>query len=88
MEPRSDPVDFKGVRDAYDTVSQAYARHLPDTRADARLDLAMVDEFAHALATRGEGSRVLDGGCGTGRMSRYLTERGCDVDGVDLSPRA
>jgi hypothetical protein len=30
--------------------------------------------------------RVLDAGCGAGRMSRYLAERGCCVEGVDLPP--
>lgn len=29
---------------------------------------------------------VLDGGCGSGRMSRYLADRGCRVEGIDLSP--
>ena len=29
--------------------------------------------------------RVLDAGCGTGRLSRHLTYAGCSVDGLDLS---
>lgn len=86
MEPSSELVDFNGVRNAYDTVAQDYAQHLPDTRAEASLDLAMVDEFAVAVTTMSPAARVLDAGCGTGRMSRYLAERGCDVEGVDLSP--
>jgi SAM-dependent methyltransferase len=32
------------------------------------------------------GTRVLDVGCGVGRWSRLLAERGADVLGVDLSP--
>lgn len=32
------------------------------------------------------GARVLDAGCGAGRMSRYLADRGAHVEGVDLSP--
>jgi len=34
------------------------------------------------------GLRVLDVGCGTGRTSRYLAERGASVVGVDFSARA
>jgi SAM-dependent methyltransferase len=88
----SDPLDFRTVRHAYDTVAEDYATHLPDTRAEAPLDLAMVDAFAEAV-TSGDGAGdggildggVLDAGCGAGRMSRYLTDRGCPVQGVDLS---
>jgi SAM-dependent methyltransferase len=80
-----DPLGFRAVRDAYDTVAMDYATHLPDTRAEAPLDLAMVDAFADVVAS-GDDARVLDAGCGAGRMSRYLAERGCLVQGVDLSP--
>ncbi|WP_433131474.1 class I SAM-dependent DNA methyltransferase [Micromonospora sp. CA-240977] len=81
----SDPLDLRGVRRAYDTVAEDYATCLPDTRAEAPLDLAMVDAFAEAVTAGGD-TRVLDAGCGPGRMSRYLTDRGCLVQGVDLSP--
>ena len=80
----SDPLDFSGVRLAYDVVAEDYATHLPDARAEASLDLAMIDAFAEAV-TASDDPRVLDAGCGTGRISRYLTERGCLVQGVDLS---
>jgi SAM-dependent methyltransferase len=77
--------DFRDVRRAYDTVASDYATHLPDTRAEAPLDLAMVDAFTEAVRSDDD-PLVLDAGCGTGRMSRYLTDRGCRVVGVDLSP--
>ena len=83
--PPTDPFDFGSVRHAYDTVAGDYAGYLPDTRAEAPLDLAMVDAFADAV-TSGDDARVLDAGCGAGRMSRYLADRGCLVEGVDLSP--
>jgi len=80
----SDSLDLRSVQLAYDTVAEDYATYLPDTRAEAPLDLAMIDAFAEAV-TSGDDPRVLDAGCGAGRMSRYLTERGCLVEGVDLS---
>lgn len=80
----ADPFDLRNVRHAYDTVAEDYAARLPDTRAEAPLDLAMVDAFAAAVAEGG--GRVLDAGCEAGRMSRCLADRGCVVEGVDLSP--
>ena len=82
------------VRAAYDTVASTYAAMLPDTRAEAPLDLAMVDAFITAVRGQGhegadhpgDGAPVLDAGCGTGRMSRHLADRGCAVRGIDLSP--
>ncbi|WP_406829338.1 class I SAM-dependent methyltransferase [Pedococcus sp. KACC 23699] len=79
-----DPFAVEVVRHAYDTVAGTYATHLPDTRAEAPIDLAMVDSFIEAVGT-GDAAAVLDAGCGTGRMSRYLADRGCAVQGVDLS---
>jgi SAM-dependent methyltransferase len=73
------------VRHAYDTVAEDYAAHLPDTRAEAPLDLAMVAAFAEAVGS--EDAPVLDAGSGTGRMSRHLAGLGCRVEGTDLSPR-
>lgn len=67
---------------AYDTVAEAYAETFPDTRAELPVDLAMIDHF---IALLPDGPRVLDAGCGTGRMLPYLAARGCQVQGVDLS---
>ena len=74
----ADPFAVRNVRHAYDTVAEDYAARLPDTRAEAALDLAMVDALATAVAGPG-GARVLDAGCGAGRISRYLADRGCVV---------
>lgn len=58
----------------------------PDTRAEAPLDLAMIDSLTEAV-TVSDDPQVLDAGCGAGRMSRYLAERGYLVQGADLSSR-
>jgi len=72
------------VRATYDTVAEDYAAHFPGTEPEAAIDLAAIGHFVTLLET---GTRdVLDAGCGTGRMSRYLTDHGCHVQGVDLSP--
>ena len=78
------PLDYGRVRHAYDTVAEDYAAYLPDTRAEAPLDLAMVDAFVAAVTSAAD-AKVLDAGCGAGRTSRYLADRGCRVEGVDLS---
>jgi SAM-dependent methyltransferase len=81
--------DYTDVRHAYDTVAADYAERLPDTRAEAPLDLAMVDAFVAAVlsdVTDPTAAPVLDAGCGAGRMSAYLAARGASVCGVDLSP--
>ena len=73
------------VRTAYDTVAADYAAHFPDLGAETQLDRAMLDAFVAAVGSEPD-ARVLDAGCGAGRISRYLADRGCDVQGIDLSP--
>ncbi len=45
-----------------------------------------VQKAALAQVLPAAGARTLDFGCGTGRLSGWLTAKGLDVDGVDASP--
>ncbi|MFI7603349.1 class I SAM-dependent methyltransferase [Actinoplanes sp. NPDC049681] len=47
-------------------------------------DLAGEARLIDAMVPRG--SRILDAGCGTGRVGGYLAAAGHDVTGVDLDP--
>lgn len=67
----------------YDAVADAYDRLLPGLDAEHPRDVAMLEAFADAAAE--EGGSVVDVGCGTGRVARWLGARGLPVLGVDPS---
>ncbi|KRE56443.1 class I SAM-dependent methyltransferase [Phycicoccus sp. Soil748] len=75
--------DEPAVRSAYDEVADTYADHFRSTEPELPVELAMVEHFASLV---GGGRRVLDAGCGAGRMMPVLAGHGCRVEGVDLSP--
>ena len=70
----ADPFGQHAVRRAYDTVAEDYAAQLPDTRAEAPLDLAMLDAFAAAVTADGDPS-VLDAGSVTRWSSNATSTR-------------
>ena len=70
------------VRSAYDAIAAEYAATFPTTEPEAAVDLAMVEHFI-GLLHEARGTHVLDAGCGTGRMARLLTDRGCTVVGAN-----
>lgn len=74
---------FESVRNAYDEVADTYADYFRSTEGEAPLELAMI---AHFVALLPQGSRVLDAGCGAGRMLPLLARHGAHPVGVDLSP--
>ncbi len=77
--------DTDATRRFYDTVAAAYAAALPDTRAEAPLDLGMIAQFV-ADVPDGDGL-IVDAGCGTGRLLAHLATLGASpLAGVDLSP--
>jgi ubiquinone/menaquinone biosynthesis C-methylase UbiE len=73
------------IRAIYDEVAPAYAAALPDLRAEQPLDRALLRVLAEEVREAG-GDRVLDAGCGTGRLVGPLQELGLRVVGADLSP--
>src|SRR5690348_12567432 len=79
----TNPQDELAVRLAYDEVADTYADHFRATEPEMPVELAMVQHFTTLLS--GE-RRVLDAGCGAGRMMPHLAALGCRVEGVDLSP--
>jgi ubiquinone/menaquinone biosynthesis C-methylase UbiE len=66
------------VEDTYAKIAQAYTDEFFDDKAD----LPFVDVLAQALPN---GTKVLDVGSGPGQFSKYLTEKGFAVEGVDVS---
>ncbi len=70
------------TRSAYDTVADVYADHIRSTEPENPLELAMIDHFVALVPAP---RRVLDAGCGAGRMLPHLAARGCQPEGIDLS---
>lgn len=68
----------KYVEDTYAKIAQAYTDEFFDDKAD----IPFVDTLVRTLPN---GSRVLDIGSGPGQFSKYLTEKGCVVEGIDVS---
>jgi SAM-dependent methyltransferase len=73
----------RAVAADYDRVADEYARHIYAELAGKPFDRKLLDRFATLVG----GGRICDVGCGPGHVARYLYERGCDVVGIDLSPR-
>jgi SAM-dependent methyltransferase len=67
----------------YNRVADEYAARIYGELAGKPFDRDLLDRFATLVG----GGRVCDVGCGPGHVARYLGERGCDVFGIDLSPR-
>ncbi len=81
----SEPLHVTETRTAYDTVAVDYARLLEDELARSPLDRALLGHFAELVGLEG-GGRVVDVGCGPGRITGHLATLGLDVSGIDLSP--
>lgn len=72
------------VQATYDSIAEEYAKRVYGELAHKPLDRALLDRF---VAHVGRSGTICDLGCGPGHVASYLTQRGADVCGVDLSPR-
>jgi ubiquinone/menaquinone biosynthesis C-methylase UbiE len=81
------PDHITSTRAIYDFSADQYASAVGTTVTAAferPIDRAILDAFAEDLVGVND-VRVLDVGCGVGRVTSYLHERGLDVRGIDLS---
>lgn len=67
----------KGVIDDYDDIAREYAEEFFYDTSDDQY----IDYFLQSL----EGTKILDVGCGNGRDCKYISQKGFDVNGIDLS---
>ena len=80
-----EPGYLRTTRLAYDTVAADYAALLSTELEEKPVQRTMLDLFAELVLADG-GGPVGDLGCGPGRVTSYLRQRGLDAFGVDLSP--
>lgn len=77
--------DFPTVRDiaaGYDVAAREYTDEFADELDRKPFDRELLTRFAAATAGRGA---VVDVGCGPGHVAGFLSARGVDVCGIDLS---
>ena len=80
-----EPEFVERTRGSYDGIAEAFAGWIRDELAGKPVDRAMLDAFAE-IARDGGGGDVADVGCGSGRVTAYLRDRGVSAFGIDVSP--
>lgn len=70
------------TRSSYDNVADAYHELVKDRMAGNPIERAMLTAFAELT-----GDPIVDLGCGAGRTTGFLKAVGCDISGIDLSPK-
>src|SRR5215208_5920090 len=85
MSPESagPPGDSSDVRMCYDEVAAEYTRRIADELDHKPFDRNLLDRFA---AMFDPADVVCDVGCGPAHVAGYLSKRGVNVIGIDLSP--
>jgi ubiquinone/menaquinone biosynthesis C-methylase UbiE len=80
---RADPAPTpRDIRESYDAVARTYADEIYGELRGKPFDRQLLDQFAERV--RGKGW-VCDVGCGPAQVARYLSDRGAEVFGLDLS---
>ena len=82
-DPVREPHWLRETRSTYDRVATSYADLLADALEHSPTDRAVLGLFADLV---GPGARVADLGCGPGRLTAHLVDRGLAARGIDLSP--
>ena len=85
----SEPDYIATTRNVYDLSASHYVEWIGNTvssRFEGPLDRAALELFVETALALGA-SPVLDIGCGPGRATAFLADRGLDISGVDISPR-
>lgn len=69
---------------SYDRVADTYCQRVADELKHKPFDREILDRFAERVRPLGP---VRDLGAGPGHLTRYLHDRGVEIEGIDLSPR-
>ena len=88
MTASDEPEYLTATRAAYDTVAADYATRLADALDTNPFDRAVLALYADLVrsAVPGGRTRVVEIGCGPGRITAHLAGLGLDMLGIDLSP--
>jgi len=70
------------VRTSYDAIATAFAENFLDVLQGQPFETWLLDR----VAAHADGAPVLEVGSGPGHVTAYLSERGADATGIDLSP--
>ena len=76
--------NLKKIERTYDSVAQEYAETFTDDHARKPKDQEILGRFAEIV---GHKKPVWDLGCGPGQTTKYLTDLGVAVSGLDLSAK-
>jgi len=74
---------INSIADGYNSLAEEWDRRYENPTIQYRRSV----EFNIISKNIKRGNKALDLGCGTGRHTFFLLERGCNVIGVDISPK-